>query len=490
MWRLFGFVLIDFNYKQLGEKRIVVFSSILFLFYFLPITLILYYIVPFRYKNAALFLVSLVFYSWGEPTYIFLMLATTLYNYGCGLLLGKFQKENRPLSYQRAVVAAAVVGDLSVLGFFKYGNFITGNIASLLHLDISVMNIALPIGISFYTFQALSYVIDVYRKQASAQKNFISFGTYITMFPQLIAGPIVRYNSIAYELSNRRHNMRLFSDGVCRFTVGLSKKVLLANNIGQLFDVVRAATEQNMSVSFAWLGIVAYAFQIYFDFSGYSDMAIGLGKMFGFHLDENFNYPYISKSITEFWRRWHISLSTWFKEYLYIPLGGNRKGKWRTIFNLFIVWFATGFWHGANWNFILWGLYYFVFLVIEKQFLKKYLEKAPAVVGHIYTLLIVAVGWAIFALDQSGEIAKFFGYMFGRAPLVSQSFFYYVRNYALVLVCCILASMPLAKQWFRKLTSRFNGMCVLRPILVACGLFLCIVYLVDSSYNPFLYFRF
>lgn len=467
----------------------MVFSSILFLFYFLPITLVLYYIVPFKYKNAVLFAVSLLFYSWGEPTYIFLMLATTIYNYICGRLLGKWQQKGNQ-KRQKAIVAAAVIGDLAVLGFFKYSNFVTGNLNSIFHLDIQFMQIALPIGISFYTFQALSYVIDVYRHTTTSQSSFISFGTYITMFPQLIAGPIVRYNSIAKELDNRQHNTQLFSDGICRFTVGLAKKVLLANNIGQLFDTVRATPSANMSVLFAWLGVVAYAFQIYFDFSGYSDMAIGLGKMFGFHFDENFNYPYISKSITEFWRRWHISLSTWFKEYLYIPLGGNRKGKARTIFNLFIVWFATGFWHGANWNFILWGLYYFVFLIIEKQFLKKYLDRFPAAVSHIYTLLIVLVGWAIFAMDGDGELLTFLGYMFGKACFATQNVWYYLRSYAMVLLVCLLASMPIIKQGMRHLLAHYKKLWILRPILVGVGLFLCIIYLVDSSYNPFLYFRF
>ena len=377
----------------------MVFSSILFLFRFLPFVLVVYYIAPRRIRNLILFLMSLVFYAWGEPVYVLLMLFSTVVDYAHGRLVEHFMQEEKEKAAKYTVLSSMII-NLGLLGIFKYTDFFIGSINSLFHLQIPLLKLSLPIGISFYTFQTMSYTIDIYRGQAKAQKNIIDFGTYVALFPQLIAGPIVQYKTIAEQLRERRETSELFSQGAYRFVMGLGKKVLIANNVGLLWDTIVAMTISEISVLGAWIGAVAFAFQIYFDFSGYSDMAIGLGKMFGFEFCENFNYPYESKSITEFWRRWHISLGSWFKEYVYIPLGGNRKNHIR---NIIVVWLFTGLWHGASWNFILWGAYFAILLLIEKLWIGKILVKTPAWIQHVYAVFFILLGWVIFAFDDMSK---------------------------------------------------------------------------------------
>ena len=376
----------------------MVFSSLTFLMLFLPTVLLIYFAVPRQGKNAVLFIFSLLFYAWGEPIYVGLMIFSTVLDYTCGWLVEKY----RGTSKQKIGLLISVFTNLSLLFFFKYTDFFIGTINTVFGTDIAMLNLPLPIGISFYTFQTMSYTIDVYRGDAKVQKNILSFGAYVSLFPQLIAGPIVRYQDIADQLNERTHSFDRFGDSVKRFVTGLGKKVLLANNIGLLWDAISKTAAENLTTLAAWLGIIAFAFQIYFDFSGYSDMAIGLGKMFGFEFLENFDYPYTSKSVTEFWRRWHISLGTWFRDYIYIPLGGNRKGLPIQIRNIAIVWILTGFWHGASWNYVLWGVFYGVLLMAEKLFLLKWLKKAPAFVGHIYTMFAVLFGWILFAFEDFG----------------------------------------------------------------------------------------
>ncbi len=468
----------------------MVFSSLQFLFLFLPLVIMVYFFMPNPGKNAVLFLFSLIFYAWGEPVYVFLMLCSTGINYMFGRLIAVRQNDRGA----KQILVVSVIVNLLLLGVFKYGDFVVANINSLFHLSIPQPNLPLPIGISFYTFQIMSYVIDVYCSRVRAQKNFISFGAYVALFPQLIAGPIVRYATIAEELESRSHSMDQFAEGVRRFMVGLGKKVLLANNIGILWDSMSNLDGSQMSVVAAWLGMIAYTFQIYFDFSGYSDMAIGLGKMFGFHFLENFEYPYISKSITEFWRRWHISLGTWFREYVYIPLGGNRKGIKRQLFNLAVVWALTGIWHGASWNFLAWGIYYCILLILEKLFLLRWLEKAPAVVGHIYTLFFVMIGWILFAFDQLPLGFAYIGALFGAdgIPLINDTAMYALQsNLPMILLLCI-ASTPLMKKIYDKVASkwRLGILTTAECVGIAAIFILCVAYLVDSSYNPFLYFRF
>ena len=366
----------------------MVFSSLVFLYIFLPAVLLLYYIIPRKGKNFVLLLFSLFFYAWGEPVYVLGILASVIINYFFGRALEKH--------HSKALLTVNIVLNLGYLAVFKYTGFALGTLNKLFGLDMEVLQIALPIGISFYTFQALSYTIDVYRKNVPAGKNIIDFGAYITMFPQLIAGPIVRYKTVERELRTRKETLADFTQGIVRFASGLGKKVIIANSVGQIWDAIRNGSQGDLTTATVWLGMICFTLQIYFDFSGYSDMAIGLGRMFGFHFDENFNYPYISRSITEFWRRWHISLSTWFKEYVYIPLGGNRKGLARQLRNIFVVWLLTGLWHGAAWSFVLWGLYYGILLIFEKVVFHKALEKIPKVFGHIYTMIIVVIGWGIF----------------------------------------------------------------------------------------------
>jgi alginate O-acetyltransferase complex protein AlgI len=377
---------------------------------FLPFVLTLYYITPRRFRNLTLFIVDLVFYAWGEPWLVILMLFSILLNYTSGILIG-INREKKGLA--RFIFILSVILNLGLLGFFKYAGFIGETLNMVMpFLNIPILEIALPIGISFYTFQTMSYTIDVYKNTVKVQKNIITFGTYVSLFPQLIAGPIVRYEDVAEQLMHRKETLQGFTDGVKLFLIGLSKKVLLANEMGNLWDAVRESGTQSGALG-SWVGIIAYTFQIYFDFCGYSEMAIGLGKMFGFDFLKNFDYPYISKSITEFWRRWHISLGTWFREYVYIPLGGNRKGLYRQIINIAVVWFLTGLWHGASWNFILWGLYFGVLLMIEKLFMLKVLKKAPAIISHIYSIIIILFGWVLFYFENINEMGIFLARMFG-----------------------------------------------------------------------------
>ena len=463
----------------------MVFSSLLFLFIYLPVVLAIYYLVPRRWRNLWLFIANLVFYGWGEPVYILLMLFSICINYVAGILIDRRRDDRRKA---KAILTADVIVNLAMLGFFKYYDLFASTLSTLPGVSVPALHLTLPIGISFYTFQTMSYPIDIYRGDAKVQRSFIRFGTFVALFPQLIAGPIVRYKDIASQLDFRAGGVDQFSSGVRRFTVGLGKKVLIANNIGALWDVYAAKAPGELTVLGAWLGILAFSLQIYFDFSGYSDMAIGLGRMLGFEFLENFNYPYISKSVTEFWRRWHISLGTWFRDYVYIPLGGNRKGPWRQILNLLIVWALTGFWHGANWTFLCWGLYYAVFLILEKLFLLKGLQKVP-VLATVYTLLVAVCGWVLFDLPSIGAAAGYYKAMFGfGGGLWSAADLFYLRDYALVFAVCVVACLPLGKRLYDRLSDKAKAW--LTPMMIAAVLILSTAYLVDATYNPFLYFRF
>lgn len=467
----------------------MVFSSLTFLMLFLPSVLLIYFAVPRQGKNAVLFIFSLLFYAWGEPIYVGLMIFSTVLDYTCGWLVEKY----RGTSKQKIGLLISVFTNLSLLFFFKYTDFFIGTINTVFGTDIAMLNLPLPIGISFYTFQTMSYTIDVYRGDAKVQKNILSFGAYVSLFPQLIAGPIVRYQDIADQLNERTHSFDRFGDGVKRFVTGLGKKVLLANNIGLLWDTISKTEAENLTTLAAWLGIIAFAFQIYFDFSGYSDMAIGLGKMFGFDFLENFNYPYTSKSVTEFWRRWHISLGTWFRDYIYIPLGGNRKGLPIQIRNIAIVWLLTGFWHGASWNYVLWGVFYGLLLMAEKLFLLKWLKKAPAFVGHIYTIFAVLFGWVLFAFEDLGKGVAFLKTMFGGgAGFISNGTLYQILSYLPLLIVCLVAATPLAKKIYGKLSCKAGEGVLLTvdSVRIAGIMLLSIAYLISGSYNPFLYFRF
>lgn len=466
----------------------MVFSSLEFIFVFLASVLAVYYLVPPKARNIVLLLFSLVFYGWGEPVYVFLMIATITVDYICGYIIGR-DLDSKPKRAKVTLIVSIVI-NLALLGVFKYYDFFAGTLNSLLGRGVfPTLGLTLPIGISFYTFQALSYVIDVYRRDARVQKNIAAFGTYVTLFPQLIAGPIVRYADVDDQLRERTHSLTLFASGCRTFICGLAKKILLANAAGAMWNSLSAAAEPDALG--AWLAIVFYTFQIYFDFSGYSDMAIGLGKMFGFSFRENFYYPYVSESITEFWRRWHISLSTWFREYVYIPLGGNRKGVGRTYFNLFCVWLLTGLWHGASWNFVLWGLYYFALLVIEKTFLLRLLERAPKFPRHIYSMAAVIFGWLLFVIEDVSSIGAYLSRMFGGTGVFATQITVYelVRN-LVFLAILILASTPAPKKLWYKLYSKGTPWRIVQSVVCAIAFVLCIAYLVDSSYNPFLYFRF
>ena len=463
----------------------MLFSSVPFLFYFLPATLLLYLIAPRKLKNSVLLLSSLVFYGWGERKYLIFMLAAILQGYLFGLLVDKFRGTKK----SKLFMIISVVLSLGLLGYCKYADFFITNFNAVTGLSIPLLKIALPIGISFYTLQILSYTVDVYRGEVPSQKNIINFAAYVTMFPQLIAGPIVRYSDVAAQLESRTHTMDKTALGVRRFAIGLSKKILIANVLGELVSAFKSSDEK--SVLFAWMYAIAYTLHIYFDFSGYSDMAIGLGKIFGFDFLENFNYPYISSSITEFWRRWHMSLGSWFRDYLYIPLGGNRVPKWRWLLNLFIVWMATGFWHGAEWNFIVWGLMYAVLLISEKLWLKG----MPKAIGHIYTLLFVILGFVIFDAsslsDGIGNIGSLFGA--GGLPAVTDETLYYLRSYGVILIIAAVGATPLPSkivERIRKATVGDKAMVVLEPVALVVMLAVCTAFLVDGSFNPFLYFRF
>ncbi len=470
----------------------MVFSSIVFLFRFLPIFLICYYVLPGRMKNVILFLGSLFFYAWGEPVYVLLMLFSTLSDFVHGQLIEKYR--GKPAA--KGFLVSSIVINLLVLGFFKYTDFLIGTVNSLTGAGIPLLNLPLPVGISFYTFQTMSYSIDVYRGKAQVQRNLLDFGVFVTMFPQLIAGPIVTYHSVEESLHKRRITLEDVSYGLKRFCVGLAKKVLLANNLGQLWNEISGMNLGGLSALTAWLGIFAFAFQIYFDFSGYSDMAIGLGKMLGFTFPENFNHPYISASVTEFWRRWHMTLGSWFREYVYIPLGGNRKGLRRQMVNILVVWMLTGIWHGAGWNFLLWGLWFALWLILEKAFLARVLSVLPKAFGILYNSLIVLFGWVFFALEKPGQVGDYLGAMFGGGSGLSDDMGYFLGvEYAVLFVIALLASTPL----FGKLAQRLEhartgaGLALYRiceKVIPAAFLILSIAGIVDASYNPFLYFRF
>ena len=466
----------------------MVFSSTIFLCVYLPLVLLGYYICPKKGRNLFLLIVSLVFYAWGEPKYVFLMMFSIVINFVFGLLMDKHRQNEKRL---KLMLVLSVVIDLGLLSVFKYTDFIITNVNAVFNTGFDLLNIALPIGISFYTFQAMSYTIDVYRNDVRVQRNLIDFGMYITMFPQLIAGPIVRYSDVQDQLAERSVTSADFSEGIMRFVVGLGKKVLLANQMGAVWSGIYALGG-DVSALTAWTGAAAYTFQIYFDFSGYSDMAIGLGRMFGFKFPENFRYPYESVSITDFWRRWHITLSTWFKEYLYIPLGGNRRGLARQALNLLIVWALTGFWHGAGWNFVMWGLYYFLILFIEKLFLLKALDKLPKLLRHVYALLLIVIGWVIFASDDVSVLLPYLGSMFGANGAVGGMDVYTLVTKAVLIVICCIASTQLPKKLFLSCTGAMNEKAafVLKSVLTLALLALSMVFLIGDSYNPFLYFRF
>ena len=463
----------------------MLFTSISFLYYFLPIVIILYFIVPKKFKNFILFLSSIFFYFCGEPIYTFLMIGEIFIAYVGARYLEKHRK--------KSILVSLLAIHIGVLGLFKYSDFTINNINQIFGSKIPLLKLALPIGISFYTFQIISYVVEVYRGKVKAQKSFLKLATYVSLFPQLIAGPIVRYETIEKELDSRTSNFENFAYGVRRFVIGLGKKVLIANMLGELCDVFSTTNEK--SILFYWIFAISYSLQIYFDFSAYSDMAIGLGRMFGFHFLENFNYPYISKSITEFWRRWHMSLSSWFRDYVYIPLGGNRKGTIILVRNIFIVWTLTGIWHGANWTFVIWGLMYGIMLIIEKLFLTKHLEKMPSILQRIYVLFTVMISFIIFNANSIGEAWNNIIGLFGAngESLINASTVYYLKSYLVVLVIAIIGSTPLLKNIIEKLKTKTNAnkiINLLEPIAMASILIIVTAYLVDNSYNPFLYFRF
>lgn len=464
----------------------MVFSSLVFLFAYLPITLLAYYLVPRQGRNIFLFIVNLIFYGWGEPKLVLLMVFNIFFNYIGGWLVDKYRADAKK---KKLFLILTCVLDIGILAVFKYTGMITETLNMLPFLNIPELQISLPIGISFYTFQTISYVIDVYRDDAPVSKNFINFGTYVALFPQLIAGPIVRYRDVAEQLVNRRETLEMFTRGVKLFMVGLAKKVIIANTMGTLTTNIFATTDENGVVG-TWVGIIAYTFQIYFDFSGYSDMACGLGNMLGFEFLKNFNYPYIAKSITDFWRRWHISLSTWFKEYVYIPLGGNRKGVKRQILNLLIVWGLTGLWHGAAYNFVLWGLYYGLLLILEKFVLKKFLDRLPSFVQHIYTLFIVIIGWGLFYFTDVGQLGEFMVdlFNFGNGICGNQAFNLIMSNLPMLIIAAV-ASTPLAAMLYNRFEhTRF--MWIPETLYCMGVLGVSTASLVNQSYNPFLYFRF
>lgn len=468
----------------------MLFSSIVFLFTFLPAVMILYYLLPVRFRNVILLLASLVFYAWGEPVYLFLMLLSILFNYFSGLDIARNLQDKR--AAKRSLVFNLII-NLAVLGFFKYEGFVLDTLNGILPIHISYHALPLPIGISFYTFQILSYIIDVYRGNVKVQTNLPNFALYVTMFPQLIAGPIVQYADVDEQLASREISRTKFGEGSMYFIRGLAKKVLLANTSGMIFTEVSGLAKDNIAVMTAWLGAFAYMFQIYFDFSGYSDMAIGLGKMFGFEFNMNFNYPYVSKSITEFWRRWHISLSSWFRDYVYIPLGGNRVSKIKHIRNLLIVWFLTGLWHGAAWNFVAWGLYYGVILIIEKYLLSPVLDRLPDVVRHIYSIVLVVIGWVLFFSSSFGQAADYIRVMFGAGAhgFADRESMYLLTSNLILWLILIFGSTPLVHfRYEHMLRSKKWNTTIINSVVYAALFIVCIAYLVTETYNPFLYFRF
>ncbi len=486
----------------------MVFSSLVFVFMFLVLTLGIYYAVPFKFKNFVIFVSGFIFYAWGEPKYVAVMLISTLIDYFAGLVMHKY---NDKIVVKRIALITSLVMNLSLLGIFKYSDFIFGSINDIFGLSLEnpfldVTNnvfgavfgakpesyLPLPIGISFFTFQSMSYTIDMYLGKIKVQKNPISFTAFVNLFPQIVAGPIVRYDDVAAELDNRVINLDLIYEGIVRFITGAGKKVLIANGIGQLWNQAFALMGAEMSVLTAWLGIIGYTLQIYFDFSGYSDMAIGLGKMMGFNFPENFDYPYLSKSISEFWRRWHMTLGAWFRSYVYIPLGGNRCSKWRNVFNLAVVWLLTGIWHGASWNFILWGCLYGVFIIAEKLFLGKLLEKLPTAVRWLYTMLLVVLGWVLFVTPDLPTAFGYMGIMFGSTGILADSTaLYLLLNFGVMLILGIFASTDAWKIIVEKVTAKSPvAVNIITPVAKIAVFILCIAYLADATYNPFLYFNF
>ena len=467
----------------------MVFSSISFLYYFLPCILILYFIAPKKVKNVVLLISSLFFYFYGEPVYILLMIFEIITTYIYGRLIDNSKKQKN----KKTILTLAIITNLSLLGFFKYADFAIENVNNIFNLNINLLKLALPIGISFYTFQTISYLIDLYRGNTKVQKSLLKLALYISLFPQLIAGPIVRYVDIERQLEKRKVTFEKFSLGVTRFVIGLSKKVLLANNLAQLSKTFLQSDEK--SIIFYWIYAISTILYIYLDFSAYSDMAIGLGKMFGFDFLENFNYPYISKSITEFWRRWHISLGTWFRDYVYIPLGGNRVNKIKFYRNIFLVWLLTGLWHGADWTFVIWGLYFGIILILEKTFLLKKLEKVPSIISRIYVLILVMISFIIFNAENIVQAMQQIGGLIGitEKSIITNTTIYYLKSYSLIILISIIASTPIIKKTIIKLKENSylkTIMNILEPIVLSALLIICTGYLVDNSFNPFLYFRF
>lgn len=468
----------------------MVFSSVVFLYIFLPIMLLIYFIVPKKFKNAVMIIASLIFFAWGEIRYIFIMLILAIMDYFCGKKIDKYFNNKKK---KRIYLFIDIGINLLILFFFKYSDFIISNINLITGFNIPLLNIPLPIGVSFNTFQSLSYIIDVYRGTVKCEKSFYNYLTYTTLFPQIIAGPIVRYETVDEELVDKKISMTNFTKGMKRFIIGLGKKVLIANNVGKLWSIIEGGSYITLSPLLSWLGLVAFALQIYFDFSGYSDMAIGLANIFGMNFNENFNYPYISKSITEFWRRWHMTLSSWFKDYIYIPLGGNRKGLAKQIRNILIVWFLTGAWHGASWNFILWGLYFGIILILEKVFLLKLLEKLPSILRHIYSIFVILISWLIFAFEDLGKIGEYFRalFNFNYSYSYNSEGLYYLKNYAVIIIIGIILSTPIITKLLNKIEAKNK----LVPSIVTSFIYISIfifstAYLVSDSFNPFLYFRF
>lgn len=463
----------------------MVFSSITFLYFFLPAVLLIYYISPKKIKNIVLLLSGLFFYAWGEPIYVVIMIFSSFIDYAAGLIIDKYDDNQKK---RTAALLVSLIINLGLLGVFKYSGFFAGI------FGIEIKQLPLPIGISFYTFQSMSYTIDMYMRKIKVQRSFLNFATYVSLFPQIVAGPIVRYEDVQNEIDSRKTNIFLLGEGAGIFVRGLSKKVLLANNIGLLWTEIKGMEYSELSAATAWIGILAFTFQIYYDFSGYSDMAVGLGKMLGFNFPENFDHPYISQSVSEFWRRWHITLGSWFKSYVYIPLGGNRCGKLKTLRNTLIVWGLTGFWHGASWNFIIWGLYFGGFIILEKIWLGKKLERLPSLLSIFYTFFIVVIGWVLFDTTNLSSAGEFYKAMFGGNDKLFDSIaFYELKNYALIFILCIIGSGNFMKNLYDKLKRSFSMSKVLSnvmPLVQTAMMLICTAFLVDASYNPFLYFRF
>lgn len=458
----------------------MIFSSLLFLFRFIPVFFFIYYLCPAKIKNVVLFIGSIIFYAWGEPKFLILILLSIIVNYLAGILIDLFYDKKRGIA--TFIFIVSIVYNLSALFIFKYADFFIENINRMAGTSIEPVNLTLPLGISFYTFQIMSYVIDLYKRKIRVEKSPIILGTYLCMFPQLIAGPIVVYSDVSEGLHNRKITLSEVEEGISTFILGLGSKVIIANNVGMLWDDIAALGYENINAASAWVGVLAFSLQIFFDFNGYSLMAIGLGKMLGFNFPKNFDFPYISRSLTEFWRRWHITLSSWFRDYVYIPLGGNRKGKIRTYVNLFIVWFLTGFWHGAGWNFIIWGLFFFVMLSIEKSGLDKFLER-HAIFSHVYSVILIGLSWMIFAITDVQGLLIYFTKLFSFHFDMNAA--YFIRNYGVILIIGCILSTPVFKKLYERNRRKITGVIALIAILI-----ISVAYLTDATYNPFLYFRF